>query len=104
MRDRFRSAAGKALMKRMHPERKTEQEIRQTGGIITVMMNAEEQKNRTNEGTEEEMTELADSSLDDVNGGMNIVVIKSPEAKDNADAFVKQAESEKIGKISGEID
>ena len=66
-----------------------------------VMMNAEEQKNMTNEG----MTELDDSNLDDVTGGKNIVVIKSPKAQsDQAHALGEQAESNILGKIRGEID
>ena len=69
-----------------------------------VMMNAEEQKNMTNKEMNEEMTELPDSSIDDVTGGTNIVVIKSPKVQSGqTDAFSELAESKEFKKIRGEI-
>ena len=68
-----------------------------------VMMNAEEQKNMTNKEMNEEMTELPDSSIDDVTGGTNIVVIKSPKVQSGqTDAFSELAESKEFKKIRGE--
>ena len=68
------------------------------------MMNAEEQKNMTNKEMNEEMTELPDSSIDDVTGGTNIVVIKSPKVQSGqTDAFSEMAESKEFGKIRGDI-
>jgi hypothetical protein len=70
-----------------------------------VMMNAEEQKNMTNKEMNEEMTELPDSSIDDVTGGTNIVVIKSPKVQSGqTDAFSELAESKEFKKIRGEIE
>ena len=70
-----------------------------------VMMNAEEQKNMTNKEMNEEMTELTDSSMDDVTGGTNIVVIKSPKVQSGqTDAFSELAESKEFKKIRGEIE
>ena len=68
-----------------------------------VMMNAEEQKNMTNKEMNEEMTELTDSSMDNVTGGTNIVVIKSPKVQSGqTDAFSELAESKEFKKIRGE--
>ena len=51
-------------------------------------------------GGHEEMTELTDSSMDDVTGGTNIVVIKSPKVQSGqTDAFSELAESIEFKKI-----